>query len=703
MVKFAAALSLMLGAASANPMLSNQTMLSNGTSPKVLAKAPTSFWYANMDHSGNPRGFAPDLDGDYTYPVYMAVNAGNASALQNAIYTDGKGGYRGVKWLASQPRVVYLPPGTYELGSTLKLKTDTIIMGDATDPPTIKASNNFNGDTLLDGRDKDVGGNGEESFTVGLKNVILDTSALEPTRDFTALHWGVAQGAQLQNVKISMPYSQGDRGHTGIRLGRGSTLGLADVRIERGMYGIHHDGHQQALYKSIYFFQNTVGFWISGGHTATLIAPTFDTVGTGVLATGGSPFIGVIDGKSINSGTTVRATQSGPSLLVENLTHDTNSDIVQFPENPHMLTARPHVDTFTYANTVGGNPIYGTVTTQNRRPAVLVPGGNYPAIPAPNYADKTVDDFINVKDPSQNGGRQVYGDNSRDEADTLNQILAMAAQDNKIAYFPFGKYRVESTLFIPPGSRIVGEGWATITGGGDFFTHENDPKPIISVGCEGDVGVAQIQDMRFTVNDVLPGAILVQFNMAGNQPGDVALWNSLVTIGGTRGADDLGHKCYDASNECKAAFLGIHMTKDSSAYVENVWNWVADHFTEAQNMGTHIAGKGGVLVESTKGTWFHALGSEHWWLYQLNFNRAENVMVSMLQSETNYDQGDHVPQTPPAPWKPDTGRWNDPNFSHCHNDDTRCRMGFANYITGGANIYHYTSASWVFYSGPHQD
>lgn len=51
---------------------------------------------------------------------------------------------------------------------------------------------------------------------------------------FTALWWGVAQGAQTQNVKITMASSINGKGHTGIRLGRGSTLGLADVRIERG-------------------------------------------------------------------------------------------------------------------------------------------------------------------------------------------------------------------------------------------------------------------------------------------------------------------------------------------------------------------------------------------------------------------------------------------------------------------------------------
>jgi hypothetical protein len=76
--------------------------------------------------------------------------------------------------------------------------------------------------------------------------------------------------------------------------------------------------------------------------------------------------------------------------------------------------------------------------------------------------------------------------------------------------------------------------------------------------------------MRFTVSDVLPGAIVVQFHVAGKQPGDVALWNSLVTVGGTRGADTLTNACRDAGNECRAAFSGVHLAATSSVYVENV-------------------------------------------------------------------------------------------------------------------------------------
>lgn len=444
-----------------------------------------------------------------------------------------------------------------------------------------------------------------------------------------------------------MPSSSGGNGHTGIHLGRGSTLGVADVRIERGQNGIWHDGHQQALYKSIYFYQNTIGMLITGGNTISLIAPTFDTCGTGVRNTGGSPWVAIIDGNSINSGVTFITTVY-PSFIIENLSKDTTSDVAQVVGGTALGSAT-HVDTFTYGNTVGRNPIYGATTTTNTRPAVLAPGGKYPVIPAPNYATSPVSDFINVKDAAQNGGYVIKGDHSIDEAATLNAVLQYAATNNKIAYFPYGKYRVDSTLLIPKGSRIVGEAWATITGNGAFFKTESAPKPVVAVGNANDVGTAQISDMRFTVSDVLPGAIVIQFNMAGTSPGQVGLWNSLVTVGGTLGASALVNTCTSAAAECKGAFIGIHLAPTSSAYIENVWNWVADHMIEGAG-GSSIAAKGGVLVESTKGTWLHALGSEHWWLYQLNLKSASNVFVSMLQSETNYDQGDHVQQIPPAPW-----------------------------------------------------
>lgn len=172
------------------------------------------------------------------------------------------------------------------------------------------------------------------------------------------------------------------------------------------------------------------------------------------------------------------------------------------------------------------------------------------------------------------------------------------------------------------------------------------------------------------------------------------------TVGGTRGAEALTDACGDASNECQAAFIGLHLAASSSVYVENVWNWVADHITEGFSGGSSIAAKGGTLVEATAGTWLHALGTEHYWLYQLNLRQARNVLVSLLQSETNYEQGDNAEQTVPAPWTADAAGWGDPDYAWCGGGDKRCRMGLSNYIQGGADIYHYGSASWAFFSGP---
>ena len=97
----AAATLLLLGQASASPTPSGHA------SDVGHEKRATSFWYANMDHTGNARGYAPDLDGDYNYAVYKAVQAGNGASIQSAI-NDNNGQSRHGQWLASQPRVCRL-------------------------------------------------------------------------------------------------------------------------------------------------------------------------------------------------------------------------------------------------------------------------------------------------------------------------------------------------------------------------------------------------------------------------------------------------------------------------------------------------------------------------------------------------------------------------------------------------------------------
>ena len=103
MGKLTTALALFLGVACAAPTSGsyNETVAVDAE----LVKRTTSFWYANMDHTGQYRGYAPDLGTDYTYPVFMAVAAGDGNGIQNAINNAGDGSSRHGEWLASQPRV----------------------------------------------------------------------------------------------------------------------------------------------------------------------------------------------------------------------------------------------------------------------------------------------------------------------------------------------------------------------------------------------------------------------------------------------------------------------------------------------------------------------------------------------------------------------------------------------------------------------
>lgn len=96
-MKFWTAIALLGGTAVAAPA---------GTQTDIdLVIGATSFWYANMDHTGSYRGYAPDLDQDYNYAVYLSATAGDGSSIQRAINAGTNGATRHPEWLASQPRV----------------------------------------------------------------------------------------------------------------------------------------------------------------------------------------------------------------------------------------------------------------------------------------------------------------------------------------------------------------------------------------------------------------------------------------------------------------------------------------------------------------------------------------------------------------------------------------------------------------------
>ncbi|KAE8356327.1 pectate lyase superfamily protein-domain-containing protein [Aspergillus coremiiformis] len=678
----------------------------SGTCTGPVKSVPTSYWLADQDHSGNTRGYAPNVD-NANYPVwrnvlhYGANNDGSGnqtSSLQHAINDNGSGGSRKSSGVTRYPAEVFLPGGTYQLGSTLELRVGTVITGDPLNPPVLKAASNFNGDTLVMGYDSG-NGNPETSFMTLVRNVVLDTTALSADTKITALQWGVAQGSGLTNVQVQMPTAS--TGHTGIYIKAGSIIAVTDVRITGGAVGIKNS-NQQVNFKNISFKGCTTAFEAAGGHTALLQGATFDTCGSGINMTGNSlGSLVLLDSSSINSGTVIQfhdsSNDSGnrnSQILIQNLSHDTDNAIAVDSNGNVKLAAVSHIDTWVWGNVTPGQYESGTAFTTSR-PDVLLTDNKYFTKSQPTYAEYSSDQIVNVKAVD---GYPVKGDGSTDDSASLNAILADNAANCKITYFPYSVYLVKDTLVIPKGSRIMGEAWAVITGAGDAFKNASTPKPVVQIGQNGDVGVVEIQDMRFSVAEILPGAKILEINIAGSAPGDVALWNTIATVGGTA-ETSIANSCTNQdTSQCMAAFMVLHLTKSSSAYIENFWGWTADHNLDG-GPTTIISTGRGILVEAIKGTWLTGTGSEHHWLYNYNIHHAENVYAGLLQTESPYMQGDEATQTAPAPWtaQPEFG---DPDFSWCDAGDQKCRTSLATTVDGGSDILLYNSAAWAFFNGP---
>jgi hypothetical protein len=79
-------------------------------------------------------------------------------------------------------------------------------------------------------------------------------------------------------------------------------------------------------------------------------------------------------------------------------------------------------------------------------------------------------------------------------------------------------------------------------------------------------------------------------------------------VGGTAGTDLTAEDCPKLTGKvnknCIAASLMLYLIADSSAYLENVWMWTADHDfdTKDQKQMDVYVGRG-LLIESQGPTW----------------------------------------------------------------------------------------------------
>jgi glucan 1,3-beta-glucosidase len=90
----------------------------------------------------------------------------------------------------SQPAIVYLPAGTYKMAKSLQLYHGTVLLGDATNIPILKAVAGFPNDHIIYGKDPHQPGT--NNFMIAIKNIVLDSNSVNSASQITLLDWTVS-------------------------------------------------------------------------------------------------------------------------------------------------------------------------------------------------------------------------------------------------------------------------------------------------------------------------------------------------------------------------------------------------------------------------------------------------------------------------------------------------------------------------------
>ncbi|KAL8378737.1 hypothetical protein RB599_008514 [Gaeumannomyces hyphopodioides] len=260
------------------------------------------------------------------------------------------------------------------------------------------------------------------------------------------------------------------------------------------------------------------------------------------------------------------------------------------------------------------------------------------------------------------------GDGVSDDTAIINHVFDMAANLSAVVYIPYGVYVVSDTITVPVGSRIIGQAWPQIVAVGEKFESAEKPHVVMQVGNPGahgtlqtDVGIVELQGLTITSRGETSGAVLMRWSVREYLQGSVGLWDVHFGVGGAQGTELQSAKCKVgsvSSGSCLGASLMLHMTKNSSAYLENVRFWAADHdLDNPHHARIDVASARGVLIESRGPTWLWGTAAEHNLLYQYSFAGAEKLVAGQFQAEIPPFQASRVASslvdTLPLPGDPD--------------------------------------------------
>ncbi|KAI0709449.1 exo-beta-1,3-glucanase [Earliella scabrosa] len=676
------------------------------------------YWLQSVKHQGIA-AFNPNPS---SYQVFRNVKdfgavgdgvADDTAAINAAIASGTRcGGGPGCDSSTNTPALVYFPKGTYKVSSPIIAWYYSQLVGDARTPPVLLAAPNFQGMAVIDADPYVPGGNGaqwytnQNNFFRSVRNFVIDLRQMPASASATGIHWQVSQATSLTNIVFQMSTAPGNA-HQGIWMENGSGGYMGDMIFNGGKFGMWV-GNQQFTVRNVTMNNCDTAVYSIWNWGWTFQGITINNCNVGFdLLTGGTTqetqsvgSIAVIDAWVSNTPTFIRSSQ--PSVdrlrgaLILNNIHLTNVPTAVSVLNGATVLAG---GTMTIASWGQGHVYTGTnssprftqgsIPAGNKASSLLDSAGRIFGRTRPQYENFALSQIVSVRDQG------AKGDGRTDDTAALQAIIDEFS-GCKIIFVDHGTYLITDTLTIPPGTQIVGEVWSVIMGAGSRFRDQNNPHVMVRVGEDGDVGNVEITDIMFATQGPTAGAIVMEWNIHSNVQGGAGMWDAHIRLGGAAGTNLLRDGCLKGTinDGCFAAYMALHLTPKSTAYLEGTWVWLADHDLDSGgSTQISIFSGRGILSESAGPVWMVGTGSEHHVLYQYNLYNAKNHYMGLIQTESPYFQP--VP-APPAPFS-NNAALHDPSFP------SGLRSAWAVTITQSSNIFIFGAGLYSFFDNYGQD
>lgn len=694
--------------ASVSPSTANTN---SSTSPASISGSST-YWLSTIQRQGivaygnsssykifrNVKDYGALGDGstDDTDAINKAVSDGNRCGL-------------GCDSSTTTPALVYFPPGTYMVSKPIIQYYYSQFVGDALTPPTLKAMPSFEGFAVIDADPYNyLNGTAvnwytnQNNFYRQIRNFVIDMTAIEK-KNGAGIHWQVSQATSLQNIRFEM--IKGDSEQSGLFIDNGSGGFMSDLTFNGGNIGAFV-GSQQFTSRNITFngcntaiFMNWNWLWawksvnINNCKLGLDMAnnPSNQTVGSILLQD--SAILNTPIG--INSSFAAESIpRGGGTLIIDNVDFTGTPVAVQNYDGAPILQGGAVVNTWGqgqfYAGSAGTRS-QGTISPAVKSKVLLTDSGHVFERSKPQYENVPASQFVSIKTSG------AKGDGVTDDTGAVQKAFD-SLQEGQILYFDHGAYLIKQTINVPGDRKVMvtGEIWPLIMASGEYFADETNPKAVFAIGKPGDTGAVEFSDLIFETAGPAPGAIMMQWNSDASSQGANAIWDSHFRIGGTAGTQLQSDKCSKTPKEttvpnpeCIGAHTLFATTSKASVYLENTWFWVADHELDlSDHTQINIYNGRGVNLESTNPVWMYGTSSEHSVLYQYQLNKAQNVYMSVIQSETPYFQSNPAA---PAPFKVQVA---DPQFDGTANARNKA-WGLR--VVDSSDVYVYGAGLYSFF------